>query len=158
MQTDEQRTLETVGNELAQAETNHARLLTEKANFPNTFAEAAQAADAGAMKSARLRYDEINDEIQIARICAVRLKIEHGEFRMRETKQSAAGMGDEVERLGKVAREAKEAYERAAGRMSGTNDDTRVIAVEVGEYRRELERLMQECANPAAIVRTRLAA
>jgi hypothetical protein len=60
--------------------------------------------------------------------------------------------------LAAAFRAAKQAYESAAGRMSGTNDETRVIAVEVGEYRRELERLMQECANPAAIVRTRLAA
>ncbi len=158
MQNDEQRTLETVGNELAQAEANHARLLSERANFPNVFGEAAHAADAFAMKSARLRYDEINDEIQIARICALKLKIEHGELRMRECKADAGNMGAEVERLAAAYRAAKQAYESAAGRMSGANDETRVIAVEVGEYRRELEQLMHEVQRPAAIVRTRLAA
>ncbi len=158
MQTDEQRTLETVGNELAQAEANHARLIQEKKDLPSAFGEAATDADADAMRRTRRRFDEINDEIQIRAICAVKLKIEHGEMRMRECKSDAGNMGAEVERLAAAYRAAKEAYERAAGRMSGTNNETRVIAVEVGEYRRELERLMHEVQTPAAIVRTRLAA
>jgi len=158
MQNDEQRTLETVGNELARAQAAHARLIQEKKDLPSAFGEAATDTDADAMKRTRRRFDEINDEIQIARICAVRLKIEHGELWMRECKADAGSMGAEVERLAAAYRAAKDAYTNAAGRMSGANDETRVIAVEVGEYRRELEQLMHEVQRPAAIVRTRLAA